>query len=124
MQGVDTSKLERKPYVACMTWVFDLRDCRDRFLTRAYRFNGAALGEAYVPPEYRGSTPAEIEGHQLYTGTCHCGKVGVALMSKPLDATFDELMVECNCSVCERVRHYTLPHVVVFFRYASTRTPR
>ncbi|PWI72180.1 mitochondrial carnitine/acylcarnitine carrier protein [Purpureocillium lilacinum] len=78
MQGVDTSKLERKP------------------------FNGAALGEAYVPPDYKGSTPAEIEGHQLYTGTCHCGQVGVALMSKPLDATFDELMVECNCSVCER----------------------
>ncbi len=66
-----------------------------------------------MPPEYRGSTPAEIEGHQLYTGTCHCGQVGVALMSKPLDETFDELMVECNCSVCERVRCLVLSCLVL-----------
>ncbi|KAJ6441156.1 glutathione-dependent formaldehyde-activating enzyme [Purpureocillium lavendulum] len=78
MQGVTTSELERKP------------------------FNGAALGDPYVPPPYKGPTPEAVEGQRLYTGTCHCGRVGVALASKPLDATFDELMVECNCSVCER----------------------
>ncbi|UNI17665.1 hypothetical protein JDV02_003991 [Purpureocillium takamizusanense] len=78
MQGVNASELERKP------------------------FDGAALGEAYVPPAYKGSTPAEVAGHQLYTGSCHCGWVGVALMSKPLDKSFDELVIECNCSICER----------------------
>jgi len=56
-----------------------------------------------VAPDYKGRTPNAVEGHQLYKGTCHCGRVGVALMSKPLDATFDELMVKCNCSLCKQV---------------------
>lgn len=67
------------------------------------RFDGAALGDKYAPPEYKGALPAAFDGSKLYTGGCHCGAVGVALASKPLDETFDERTVECNCSICERV---------------------
>lgn len=67
-------------------------------------FDGAALGEAYEIPKYEGPQPAEeVEGGQTYTGSCHCGKVQVALSSKPLDETFPEPVAECKCSICERV---------------------
>ncbi|POR31142.1 Centromere protein V [Tolypocladium paradoxum] len=78
MQGVNTWDLEKMP------------------------FDGAALGDKYVPPEYKGTLPTAFEGSKLYTGSCHCGAVSVALASKPLDETFDEQTVECNCSICER----------------------
>ncbi|KAM4057893.1 glutathione-dependent formaldehyde-activating enzyme [Hirsutella rhossiliensis] len=78
IQGLNTWKLERK------------------------MFDGAAMGNKYVPHEYKGSLPAAVAGKQLYTGSCHCGKVRVALMSKPLDDSYDDRIVECNCSICER----------------------
>ena len=67
-------------------------------------YDGAALGEKYVPPEHKGPLPPAIDGHKLYTGSCHCGAVTLAFMSKPLDETFTDLTAECNCSICGRVR--------------------
>ncbi|EQL01983.1 hypothetical protein G6O67_001196 [Ophiocordyceps sinensis] len=64
--------------------------------------DGAAVGDKHVHGEYNGSLPAAVNGKQLYTGSCHCGKVRVALMSKPLDDTYQDRTVECNCSICER----------------------
>jgi len=59
-----------------------------------------------VPPEHEGPLPAVIHGHELYTGSCHCGAVTLAFMSKPLDETFGDLTAECNCSICERVSRH------------------
>ncbi|GJN72613.1 glutathione-dependent formaldehyde-activating gfa [Purpureocillium lilacinum] len=78
IQGVNTWALEKQPY------------------------DGAALGEKYVPPEHKGPLPPAIDGHKLYTGSCHCGAVTLAFMSKPLDETFTDLTAECNCSICGR----------------------
>lgn len=47
--------------------------------------------------------PAEVEGGKLYTGSCHCGKLTVAVHNKPLEDDKDSGMVQCNCSICERV---------------------
>ncbi|PHH85937.1 hypothetical protein CDD83_10976 [Cordyceps sp. RAO-2017] len=77
-QGVNTWTLERKPV------------------------DGASHGAAYVPHQYKGPLPADEAGKKLYTGSCHCGRVGVALNSEPLDETFDGRFLECNCSICER----------------------
>ena len=72
--------------------------------------DGASLPPAYQPPEYTGPEPtAEIEGGKLYTGSCHCGAVKVALKSKPLDKTYDEDIVDCNCSHCRKVRPFPPP---------------
>ncbi|KJZ76784.1 hypothetical protein HIM_03661 [Hirsutella minnesotensis 3608] len=65
-------------------------------------FDGAALGNRYESPEYKGSLPPAVEGSKLYTGSCHCGKLGIAVMSKPLDETYSDRVVDCNCSICER----------------------
>ncbi|KAF9881821.1 glutathione-dependent formaldehyde-activating enzyme [Colletotrichum karsti] len=66
-------------------------------------FDGSSFGDKYTPPAHKGPSPtADIEGGKLYTGSCHCGDVTVAVMSKPLDETFEEWIVDCNCSICER----------------------
>jgi hypothetical protein len=75
------------------------------------RFDGAALGEPYVPPEHEGPLPTAIGGaeeHKLYTGSCHCGAVTISLRSKPIDETFKGT-AECNCSICGRVRSTPVP---------------
>ncbi|KAH7131238.1 glutathione-dependent formaldehyde-activating enzyme [Dactylonectria macrodidyma] len=65
--------------------------------------NGAALGAAYEPLPYSGTLPtAQVEGGKVYTGSCHCGAVQVALASKPIDSTYPDKIGECNCSSCER----------------------
>ncbi|KAI1175362.1 glutathione-dependent formaldehyde-activating enzyme [Nemania sp. FL0916] len=65
-------------------------------------FNGEALPPAYDPPKYTGPEPtADVEGGQLYTGSCHCGAVTTALKSKSIDKDTQGL-VECNCSSCAR----------------------
>ncbi|KAK4122268.1 hypothetical protein N657DRAFT_646951 [Parathielavia appendiculata] len=80
IQGIDVWELEKQPH-----------DC------------GAPRGkDDVVPPEHKGPLPDAIDGHKLYTGSCHCGAVTLAFMSKPLDETFDERTVECNCSICVR----------------------
>ncbi|RDA91295.1 hypothetical protein CP533_6338 [Ophiocordyceps camponoti-saundersi (nom. inval.)] len=52
-------------------------------------FNGAAIGAPYGHPEFKGDLPepAHDEGASttLYTGGCHCGRVGVAVASQPFD---------------------------------------
>ncbi|OLN81447.1 Centromere protein V 2 [Colletotrichum chlorophyti] len=78
LQGINTWQLEKQPY------------------------DGAALGQKYVPPTHNGPLPAAIDDCKLYTGSCHCGAVTLALMSKPLDETFGGTTAECNCSVCVR----------------------
>ncbi|KAJ8121876.1 hypothetical protein ONZ43_g1784 [Nemania bipapillata] len=64
-------------------------------------FNGAAIPPVYQATKFEGPEPKDIEGGQLYTGSCHCGAVTVGLKSKPLDNSFKGL-VECNCSICAK----------------------
>ncbi|KAL7918039.1 Mss4-like protein [Trichoderma austrokoningii] len=84
----------------------------------------------YLPPAHKGGMPSSIEGGQLYTGSCHCGAVTVALSCKPLESG-EERIEECSCDICRRnayvwispsfenvvlsgcedaVGHYILPH--------------
>ncbi|KAI1377800.1 glutathione-dependent formaldehyde-activating enzyme [Hypoxylon crocopeplum] len=79
-QGIDVRKMETTP------------------------MDGKSWGAPYEPTKYTGPEPkAVIEGGKLYTGSCHCGAVTVALKSKPLDKTFTETVTECNCSICSRL---------------------
>ncbi|KAI1419403.1 glutathione-dependent formaldehyde-activating enzyme [Xylaria sp. FL1777] len=65
-------------------------------------FDGFSLPPAYEAPKFTGPQPAgDTEGLQLYTGSCHCGAVTVALKSQPLNKDSQGL-VECNCSICGR----------------------
>ncbi|KAI0152366.1 glutathione-dependent formaldehyde-activating enzyme [Hypoxylon sp. NC0597] len=65
--------------------------------------DGKSFRGSYEAPKFTGPEPkAEIEGGKLYTGSCHCGAVRVALKSKPLDKSSTEKIVECNCSICNR----------------------
>ncbi|KAI1342323.1 glutathione-dependent formaldehyde-activating enzyme [Xylariaceae sp. FL0016] len=82
-QGIDTFTLERNP------------------------FDGRSLPPAYAPPEFTDTLPtADVEKDKLYTGSCHCGAVRVALKSKSLDQldsdAVPDALVECNCSFCGR----------------------
>ncbi|KAI1347317.1 glutathione-dependent formaldehyde-activating enzyme [Xylaria sp. FL0043] len=75
-------------------------------------FDGASLFQpAYEPPKFTGEEPAaEIEGGKLYTGSCHCGAVTLALKSKPLDKNFTGDILECNCSSCAKAGYiWTYP---------------
>ncbi|KAL7910844.1 Mss4-like protein [Trichoderma velutinum] len=63
---------------------------------------GSKVGAEYVPPEHKGEIPPNIEGKQLYTGSCHCGAVTVALTSLPLDESNPGVVIVCNCSICSR----------------------
>ncbi|OHW91626.1 glutathione-dependent formaldehyde-activating enzyme [Colletotrichum incanum] len=66
-------------------------------------FDGAGWGSKYEPPAHKGPNPtAEVEGGKLYTGSCHCGAVTVAVISKLIDETYEDTIIECNCSICER----------------------
>ncbi|KXX83230.1 Centromere protein V [Madurella mycetomatis] len=96
IQGIDTWALEKRPY------------------------DGASIGEPYVHPEHKGPLPTAIDGHKLYTGSCHCGAVTLALMSKPLDETFDGDIIECNCSICVRNGYrWIYPHNTQVVLFAS-----
>lgn len=69
------------------------------------RFDGASLLQPpYEPPEFHGPEPVvQFEGSKLYTGSCHCGAVTLALKSKALREHTSEQLLECNCSSCIRV---------------------
>ena len=59
-----------------------------------------------MPPVFSGPEPsAEVEGGKIYTGSCHCRAVTIALKEKPLDDTYTGLVQECMCSICQRVRN-------------------
>ncbi|KAI1074055.1 glutathione-dependent formaldehyde-activating enzyme [Whalleya microplaca] len=65
--------------------------------------DGASFPPAWIPPKFKGQgPPAEIEGAKIYTGSCHCGAITLALKSKPIDSTYKENVVECDCSICSR----------------------
>jgi hypothetical protein len=73
----------------------------------------------YEPPAHKGDLPeAEVEGGKVHTGSCHCGKVTVAVKSKPIDETFGDLVNTCNCSICERVS----PLIVLSHPHPHTHT--
>ncbi|KAI1178451.1 glutathione-dependent formaldehyde-activating enzyme [Nemania sp. FL0916] len=66
-------------------------------------FDGASLPPTYQPPKFSGPEPtAQIEGGKLYTGSCHCGAITLALKSKPIDKNSTENFTECNCSSCAK----------------------
>jgi hypothetical protein len=65
-------------------------------------FDGASINGPYDAPKYAGPEPEmDVDGGRLYTGSCHCGAVTLALKSKPLDE--QDATCECNCSICSRV---------------------
>ncbi|EHK23573.1 uncharacterized protein TRIVIDRAFT_17139, partial [Trichoderma virens Gv29-8] len=65
-------------------------------------YDGVPLGNPYQAPVHKGELPAAEGEGVVYTGSCHCGAVTIATVSKPLDETY-EGPIECNCSSCERV---------------------
>ena len=55
----------------------------------------------------------DIENGKLYTGSCHCGVVTMALKAKgPLDEEV-EIIGECDCSICARVRQSTHTSLII-----------
>ncbi|KAI1824188.1 glutathione-dependent formaldehyde-activating enzyme [Xylaria intraflava] len=73
--------------------------------------DGKAYPPLYEEPKFTGPQPArEVEGGQLYSGSCHCGAVTVGLKSKPFNKDFRGLK-ECNCSICGKYGAvWTYPH--------------
>jgi hypothetical protein len=65
------------------------------------RYNGAAKLPAYVPHAHAGPLPSVAEGEKVYTGSCHCGNITVALAAEDVAKL---MVVECDCSICLRVR--------------------
>lgn len=65
--------------------------------------DGASRGSAYKHPEYPVEDPkgGEQKGMKTYTGSCHCGRVMLAVRSKPLP---EVEVLECDCSICGRVK--------------------
>ncbi|KAI1334981.1 glutathione-dependent formaldehyde-activating enzyme [Xylariaceae sp. FL0016] len=65
--------------------------------------DGASLQPAREPPHFPGPAPsAPVDGGRTYTGSCHCGAVTLALATKPLDSTYEDRIIECDCSICMR----------------------
>ena len=55
----------------------------------------------YIPPKFTGELPIlDGEGLKVYTGSCHCGAVTLAVKTKPLSEVD---LKEDNCSICQRV---------------------
>jgi hypothetical protein len=62
----------------------------------------------YDPPGFTGELP-KFEGYglKIYTGSCHCGAVTLAVKTKPFP---DVEVKEDNCSICQRVSlHFLAP---------------
>ncbi|KAH8655354.1 Mss4-like protein [Xylariales sp. PMI_506] len=65
--------------------------------------NGKAYPSQYESPTFTGIEPAaELEGGQVYTGSCHCGAVRLAVKSKPLNENYTDMVIDCNCSLDRR----------------------
>jgi hypothetical protein len=68
-------------------------------------YDGKALEPAYTPHSFKGHKPvAEIENAKIYTGSCHCGNVTLALKAKGPLIEGHEYIQGCNSSICSRVR--------------------
>ncbi|RDA93757.1 hypothetical protein CP533_0216 [Ophiocordyceps camponoti-saundersi (nom. inval.)] len=102
IQDFNTWDLERIPYKPPLSLHLSLSSVNHELMKTTSRFDGASLGDPYVPHKYKGPLPPEVEGKKIYTGTCHCGKLGLAVSTKPLDETYEGNVIECNCSICER----------------------
>ncbi|KAI0899694.1 glutathione-dependent formaldehyde-activating enzyme [Annulohypoxylon nitens] len=75
----------------------------DVWTVKRKNIDGKSWRGSYVPPKFTGPEPtAAIEGGKIYTGSCHCGAIKVALISKPLDKSSPDRILECNCSICNR----------------------
>jgi hypothetical protein len=86
-----------------------LRDV-DLWSLKTSPYNGEAMEPAYTPHPFKGTEPtAEIEGAKIYTGSCHCGNVTVALKTKGELSEGHEYIQECNCSICSRVCFFLRP---------------
>jgi hypothetical protein len=72
------------------------------------------LEPTWTPHPFKGPEPtAEIENAKIYTGSCHCGNVTMALKTKgPLNEGH-EYIQGCTCSICSRVRPL-LPPLTLF----------
>jgi len=69
-------------------------------------FDGAALEPKYTLPPFDDPEPeANFEGWKLYKGACHCRAVRMALRTKGQLWEEEELIGECNCSICVRVSY-------------------
>lgn len=67
--------------------------------------NGSELEPTYAPPRFTGPEPeSEVKGGVLYTGSCHCGAITIALKTRGPLADEEEVIGECDCSICARVR--------------------
>lgn len=67
------------------------------------RLDFGKSGLQYVPPPFEGTIPTPdtpTPNQKVYTGSCHCGLVRLALMSSPLPTV---TIKEDNCSIC--IRH-------------------
>ncbi|KFY01241.1 hypothetical protein O988_02852 [Pseudogymnoascus sp. VKM F-3808] len=95
LMGVDVWALESKPY------------------------DGAGTEPAYKPQEFAGPLPtADVPNPRIFTGSCHCGNVSIAVKAKPLPSKgqtlpeirgpgspfseHTEYVQECSCSICMR----------------------
>ncbi|KAK1248459.1 hypothetical protein MKX08_006679 [Trichoderma sp. CBMAI-0020] len=65
-------------------------------------YDGVSKGKPHQDPAHKGELPKAGEGELVYTGSCHCGALTVAMPSKPIDENL-EGVIECNCSICERM---------------------
>jgi hypothetical protein len=81
-------------------------------LLARYDGNLKKFGPPYEPPAYSGpepNPPGFEEDGKTYYGSCHCKAVTVAVrMHGSLeDGTYKDLILECNCSICQRVRIFS-----------------
>lgn len=79
------------------------------FIYKKNSRDGAAIEPRWEPPVYAGPDPepsgAGFENGEVYRGSCRCGAVQAAVkMPGPLDASYKGPVLECNCSICQRVR--------------------
>jgi hypothetical protein len=75
----------------------------DNWDVKTEKVSGSDFKPAYEPPKFSGADPtAEIEGGKVYYGSCHCGAVTLAAKMAPLDETYKDRVVDCNCSICQR----------------------
>ncbi|KAK0101969.1 hypothetical protein ONS95_001222 [Cadophora gregata] len=79
-----------------------LRDV-DLWSLEITKMDGAALEPKYKPHLYTGPEPtAEFENAKVYTGSCHCGAVGMAMKTAGPLAKSGQHIEECDCSICAR----------------------
>ncbi|KAE9373063.1 hypothetical protein N431DRAFT_373259 [Stipitochalara longipes BDJ] len=83
----------------------------DLWSMKVCKYDRAAHKPSYSPTAFTGpEPPAEIENGKLYTGSCHCGAVTLALKNSgpliqrvPPTEPADGVIGECDCSICARM---------------------